>query len=151
LTSKYPPGPAAVGLEPGQPQQARETDKPTAIKRWDLLLGVLFWVAVGVGVAVANESVRAWILRQWLWIVVVALLLSAILLRGWIKRRDISLRAGVFLLIVLPLVGLGAASVFFWMPTAGQLITLRSVVLVVLIVTPALMWWLFWPRHERVC
>ena len=29
------------------------------------------------------------------------------------------------------------------MLTAGQLITLRSVVLVVLIVTPALMWWLF--------
>ena len=96
-----------VGLEPGQPEAAKEIDKPTEMQRWDLLLGVLFWVAVGVGVAVANESVRAWILRQWLWLAVVLLLLSAILFRGWIKRRDISLRAGVFLLVVLPLVGPG--------------------------------------------
>ena len=113
------------------------------IGRWGTVFGVLFWVAVGVAVAFANGSSRAWIHREKPWLIAILLALGAALLAGWLKGRDTSLRAAVFLLIVLPLVGLGAASVFFWMPTAGQLITLRSVILVVLVVTPALMWWLF--------
>jgi hypothetical protein len=108
---------------------------------------ILFWLAVAFAVAQGNKTSREWLAHNWIWLSLLggACLAIATLAvsRGWLQKRSAPLRAAIFLLVGMPLIALGAASVFFWMPTQDQLITLRAVVLVVLVVTPALMWWLF--------
>jgi hypothetical protein len=107
---------------------------------------LLFWVAVGLVIALSNDTSRQWISDNWKWFSVVAAAAVAVavvaLLGIWAKSKSTQLRAAVYLLVVFPAVALGTAGIF-WMPTAGQLVALRGVVLCVLVFTPALMWWLF--------
>ncbi len=142
----------SLAAVPEGQQAADATDTDTAdtevtdVGPHAAVAGLLFWVAVGIVVALLNDSTRTWIFENWWWfwpIVAVAVVLTiVVLLAVWAKKRSAPARAAVYLLVVLPLVALGTAGIF-WLPTAGQLITLRGVVLGVLVVTPALMWWLF--------
>jgi hypothetical protein len=128
------------------PEPERTTDGPE-LGFFGSTFAILFWLAIALAVAQGNKTSRHWLAHNWIWLSVLAAACLAIatlaLSRGWLQKRSAPLRAAIFLLVGMPLIALGAASLFFWMPTQDQLITLRGVVLVVLVVTPALMWWLF--------
>src|SRR4051812_4816332 len=97
-----------------------------------LVVGVLFWVAIGVVIALSNDRSRGWIHSNWAWFAPVAAVTIVIALVGlvafWAKTKSSDLRATVFLVVVLPTVALGTAAIFL-LPTTAQLITLRSVAL----------------------
>jgi hypothetical protein len=101
---------------------------------------------VGGSIALVNDTSRAWIFAQWEWIAPAAGIIVAVaivaMVTAWVKTKSSTLRAAVYLLVVLPTVGFAAVGLFM-LPATAQMVTLRAVTLCVLVFTPALMWWLF--------
>lgn len=95
----------------------------------------------------ANEALRGWVSQHWSLLLTgtaVALVVGVAvsIMMAWPKARWMSAKGSAIVVAGLTLIALFLASVIV-MPTRWQLVTLRSVVLVVLIVFPTLMWWLF--------
>ncbi|EWS99578.1 hypothetical protein N865_01390 [Intrasporangium oryzae NRRL B-24470] len=102
---------------------------------------------LALGAISANDGVRGWVSQKW------SLLLTGLamalfvavavsILNEWPMARRMSAKGTVIVVTGLTLIALFLASVIV-MPTRWQLVTLRSVVLVVLILFPTVMWWLF--------
>ncbi|NEA32685.1 hypothetical protein [Streptomyces sp. SID13031] len=112
-----------------------------------LVFGVGFWIALGLAFALGNDQSRAWINHNLAWVVgtsvVLIVIAAVVILTDWVKDRDTTARAAVLVLISLPVLALLTAGALFMLPAPWQLIATRSVMLVVLITTPAAMWWLF--------
>jgi hypothetical protein len=135
--------PTEAPVENGETTPTAEDPR---LSRLGAVTALLFWVGVGLVIAWANDSSRQWITDNWkvfsgATAAAVAVAVVAVLII-WARSQSDQLRAAVFLLVIFPAVALGTAGIF-WMPTAGQLVALRGVVLCVLVFTPALMWWLF--------
>lgn len=134
----------STGTDPGSEEVTAESGSGS--ERTGLVFGVLFWVAIGAVIALSNDASRAWIETNWKWFAPVAAVAVVVAIVGlvavWAKKKSSNLRATVYLLVVVPVVGFGTATIFM-LPTAAQLVTLRAVALSVLVMTPALMWWLF--------
>ena len=131
----------------GAQERARRSSGKQAVGPWDFVLGVLLWITIALAVVLADDGSRAWMSRNLWWElpvvgIVVAVFFGAVL-RGWLKGRSASAQAAALMLFGYPLIGIAAASIFFFLPVQWQLITVRSVVLVVLVITPVVMWWLF--------
>lgn len=112
---------------------------------WVRVGAVLAWSVAGV--AIANDSSRGWLLDHASWAtgagVAVLGIIAVALLPAWVRGSNMSARAALLIAVGIPLVMVAFYGVFFRMPPEGQLITLRVVTLVVLVITPVLMWWLF--------
>ena len=112
---------------------------------WGVALGVLFWAGVGLVAALSNDTSNRFLRNNWMWLAGVALALMAAgvvaVLRGWLERRTASTKATLFI-SVLPVIGLILVGIFA-LPEKWQLVALRSVFLAVVILTPAVLWWLF--------
>ena len=136
----------APPIEPDRADSLNGQEAVAVPSRTGAVSGLLVWVAIGLFIALVNDGSRSWIRHNLAWFAPVAAAVVAVaivaLLGLWAKTKSSTLRAAVFLLVVFPAAALGTAGIF-WMPTAGQLVTMRAVVLCVLVFTPALMWWLF--------
>ena len=114
--------------------------------RLSLVFGLLFWVGIGIVVALNNDTARP-VVQRWWWLgalatlaVVVALLVPAV--QRQLAGLTPAKRAGLFIFVVMPLVVLAVASVAA-LPPSWQTITLRTVFVVVVCLLPAAMWYLF--------
>lgn len=110
------------------------------------VLYAVLLVAAG-GAIVANEGFRGWMTQRWSAVltgaaVAVLVGVAVSIVAQWPKMRQVPAKGAAIVAVGLSLIGLFLASVIV-MPSRWQLVTLRSVVLVVLIVFPTLMWWLF--------
>lgn len=115
--------------------------------KWLAAVGIVFWPVVGIMGILQSESTRAWLGKHTPLVVVglgvlIAVIVVAILAM-WTKRRDTTVRAAALMLVGFPAILIALASVLFVLPPLWQLNTVRSLVVVILFVTPAVMWWLF--------
>lgn len=140
------PGPAPPATETKQVDETASQTPPTPDDTKAALLGGLMASGVAVWIVLANDASRSWIYANWMWftpIVGVVVLVTVTALIGfWAKSRSSSLRASVYLLALISAIAVGTASIFL-LPTSAQLVALRVLALCVLVITPAMMWWLF--------
>ena len=102
---------------------------------------------LALGAVFANEGFRGWVSQKWSLLLTgtAVAIFAGVALSILMERptgRRLSAKGTAIVATGLTLIALFLASVIV-MPTRWQLVTLRSVVLVVLIVFPTLMWWLF--------
>ena len=131
----------AVGSAPAVESAAAEP-----ASRLSMVFGLLFWLGIGIVVALNNDTARP-VVQRWWWLgalatlaVVVTLLVPSVQRR--LARLTPAKRAGLFIFVVMPLVVLAVASVAA-LPVKWQTITLRTVFVVVVCLLPAAMWYLF--------
>ena len=114
--------------------------------RLSVVVGLLFWVGIGLAVALYNDSARPVVLKWWWGGALAVLVVVVALLIPPVQRRLTLLtpakRAGLFIFVVMPLVVLAVASVAA-LPARWQTISLRTVFVVVVCLLPAAMWYLF--------
>jgi hypothetical protein len=106
----------------------------------------LFWTGIGAWIALSNRTSRIFILHWW-WAILLPLVVIGILLaipkgRKWLKHLTPSFRAGLFIFGVIPLVLAFVGSVTV-LPQRYQAVALRSVILIIVCLLPAVMWFLF--------
>jgi hypothetical protein len=140
------PGPAGgdpAGEAAAEPATGDGTEPAS---RLSIVVGLLFWVGIGLAVALYNDTARPVVLRWWWGAALAVLAVIVALLIPPVQRRLTRLtpakRAGLFIFVVMPLVVLAVASVAA-LPARWQTISLRTVFVVVVCLLPAAMWYLF--------
>jgi hypothetical protein len=137
-----PPPPPAGTARRGD----READGSEPASRFSLALGLLFWLGVGIAVALNDDGARPVVLAWWWLGALATLAVVVVLLVPSVQRRLARLtparRAGLFIFVVMPLVVLAVTSVAA-LPAAWQTVALRTVFVVVVCLLPAAMWYLF--------
>lgn len=126
---------------PDQPLDEREPERQVQ----PLVEGVLFWLVLGLALAAINAPSREWLRANlgWSSLGLAAVLLAGLLVLRWVTSASIQARSAVLLVFGYPVGTLVVASAFVVFPAQWQLVAVRGVVLLVLVLTPAVMWWLF--------
>jgi hypothetical protein len=101
---------------------------------------------VGLVAALSNETSNRFLRDNWKWLAPAGVALVAgivvAVLSAWLKGRTASTKATFFIFVGLPTISLVLIGIFA-LPATWQLVALRSVFLAVVILTPAVLWWLF--------
>ncbi len=106
------------------------------------IVGVLaFGVAMVIDLSRGFMSDHA----SWIFVSFVVLLaaISVAILDWWSKPRGTAVRAAAIMLVGFPAILIALGTVLFVLDPVWQVNTLRSVLVVILFLTPAVMWWLF--------
>jgi hypothetical protein len=113
-------------------------------------LGVLALAVLSVlGLVAAwlNDDARPWLAGHIPWVVVgygpLFAVMILVILAWWSKSRGTAVRAAVLMLVGFPAILIALGGVLLVLPRVWQLNTLRTLVNVILFLTPAVMWWLF--------
>jgi hypothetical protein len=111
-----------------------------------LILGLLFYVVFGIGLACLFTAGRAF-LAKWWWVVLLASLILVLVtlvpaVRGWLHRASAQKKYGVIIFGVIP-VGLGILGVIVLLPPHLQIIIVRVVFLFPVCLLPGTIYYLF--------
>ena len=139
--------PATAKSELKTEQKAGESTAPTdSLNPFGIGLGVLFYMAVGIALAAINTNARAFMMRNWVWLLVAAVLvvgIAAILAtRQWFKRTTAQRRIGMIIFAVIPLVTAAVGAVL-WLPEGHRAAPLTMIFLLCVCLLPAVMYYLF--------
>ena len=118
------------------------------MSRLELLFGLLVVGAVGFAILLWNHPTRAWIQAHAFGVV------TGVALSAGSRRRRPRCAAGcggaacrrgaaTLMILALTLVAAATSGVVFFFPIEWQLVAVRSIVLVILVITPMVMRWLF--------
>lgn len=109
-------------------------------------LGVLFYMAVAIGLAALSSTARAFMIKRWPWLLLAALVIvavsAALATRRWFKKTTAQRRIGVIIFAVIPLVTAGVGAVTF-LEVAYRGALLTSIFLLCVCLLPAVMYYLF--------
>jgi hypothetical protein len=138
------PDDSDLGAEPGDVRRLEPVAPATRPVR-PVVEGAVFWLVLALVLAAVNGPTREWLRENlgWSSLALAAVLLAGILVLRWVGSASTQARSAVLLVFGYPLGTLVVASAFVVFPAQWQLVAVRGVVLLVLVLTPAVMWWLF--------
>lgn len=125
----------------GEDQRSRDSLNPFHIG-----LVVLFYMAVGIGLAAISSKARAFMLGHWVWLLMAAASIvavsAALATRRWFKRTTAQRRIGMIIFAVIPLLTAAVGAVL-WLPEGHRAAPLTIIFLLCVCLLPAVMYYLF--------